>query len=220
MTSQKAPSPAPHMRAAQDFYAGMVQAGHDAETQFIPQAKAEFTRREAGRFVDQAFSKKLAFSKVMHQAVSGVPRAPVPHTFSLFALEYFACVSALNLYRLPDSVEQFKAEIFSEAYLQCCASEEKEWLGIYGADTPLFKQETGYDMGQWRGEVICIYLRALNHKSSRDADTLVAITRLLERMDLSKARGLPVTPVLLEQLAQYLEAPAGWLTRYLKFRPF
>lgn len=220
MSEQNLHSLPPHIRAAQDFYEGMAQAVHEVENTFVSKARQEFSRRDSAAEFDQAFSKQIQFSKVLHHMVSGAPRAPVPHLIPLLNVEYFACISALNLYRLPELVEQFKVELLTEAFLELCHAREQEWLGIYGADVPQFKAQTGHAFGQWRADVVRSYLRALQKKSSLDKDALVAVTLLLSRMALSKAQNIPVSPVMLQSLSALLEMPTGWLSRYIRFRPF
>lgn len=208
-----------YSHAAQEFYEGMSQATLESDSHFAVLAKNAFSQRGMAEEVERSFSMQYRFSKLLHQPVAGVPRAPMPHMVSRYRLEYFACISALNLHRLPGYSEQLKAELFREQFFLLCSEKEMEWLGVYDADLPAFRQETGHERGQWRTDVIKGYLEALESRSSRDADVLVAVHRFLEHMKLSRSRGLAISPVLLETLAQALQQPAGWLEHYLKFHP-
>lgn len=209
----------PHITVGREFYEGMTQAVREADIHFSPMALEVFVKRDLGKRAEQAFNARIVFSKRIHQDVEGLPRAPIPHTASRFMLEYFSCISAINLYRLENAIEQFKAELLSDVFFQLCSEEEMEWLGVYNADLPKFYLETGHQQGQWRVGLIVEYLKKLQHKSSLDSDTLIAIRHFLERMHLSKNHDVPVTPAMEESIAKLLEHSGGWLQHYLKFHP-
>lgn len=205
-------------RAARDFYNGMVTCVLEADSRFIPYAREEFGHRDAAAQFERAINKRIDFSKHMREPMAGgIHHVPVTHNTSRFRLELFCCLSALNLYRAKPRMERLKEELLEANFFHICDEKELDWLGVYDADLPYFKEETGYTLGQWRMQVVKRYLRALQHKSSRDADVLVALNLLLERNDLAKAHGVPVSPVLLEKLAEKLEIPARWLENYLQF---
>lgn len=211
---------APHIRIADDFYEGMCQAVRDAEAHFVPAMRDEYHKERHNDKFERALNNTTSFTKRVNQEISGAPRAPFQHSTPHFMLEYFAAAAALNLYRLPEITEQFKAELLSETFFHFCTEKEAEWLGVENAELPKFEQETGYALGYWRISIIQDYLRNLEKKSSRDADTAVTMRHFLTRMGMGRIHGLPTTPALQERLSQRLERPAGWLKHYLKFHPF
>lgn len=211
--------PPTHTQVAIQFYNGMVQATLDVRDHGLPQMIAEFEKRGIGKTAEQAFNINLHFYKRHHLSHNGVPRAATPHAISRFTLEYFCCLSAINLYRLPQHVEKFKAELLEKSFYAQCAEHELEWLGVYNAEVPNFKRDTGHNLGQWRIDIVKAYLIELNAKSSRDQDTLVAMRRFLHRQELSKGAGVAVSPVMQEACTKALESKAGWLKHYLQFHP-
>lgn len=219
LMSQPQP-PLPHLQIARRFYDGMAKAALDARAGTLPRMLEQFTKRGLEQEAEKAFNKSLYFTKRLQHLYNGLTSAPMQHGVSQFALEYFCCTSALNLYRLPQHAEQFKTELLSTGFFGICESEETEWLGVYNAELPLFARETGHAIGKWRSDVCKIYLIELRAKSSRDADTLVALRRFFDRQQLSKGAGIAVTPAMHETCASLLEGTAGWLEHYLKFHPF
>lgn len=207
----------PHTHIAQQFYAGMTQATLDARNNIQPLIIKQFEKRELHGVAEQTFSKIIYFRKRLLSTHNGLLSAPIEHGVSRFSLEYFCCISALNLFRLSGYVERFKADLQTESFYAHCCERELEWLGVYNADLPYFKQDTGYTPGMWRIAIIKSYLIELGAKSSRDADTLVAIRRFLHRQQLSKGAGVDVTPAMQEACAHLLENNANWLEHYLQF---
>lgn len=214
-----APSHSPE-QAAHQFYDGMLQATHDAREGVLLRILAQFEKRGLHHIAEQAFSKAIYFQKRMEATHNGLPSAPIAHSIRRFGLEFFCCISALNLYRLPRCTEQFKVELFSERFYAHCEEEELGWIGLFNATLPNFKRDTGHEVNHLRSDITKIYLIELKAKSSRDADTLIAMRRFLERQQLSKGTGVDVTPAMLEACAKTIEKQAGWLEHYLKYHPF
>lgn len=212
-------SPLPHIKAARRFYDGMAKAAFDARSATLPRMIEQFDKRDIAQEAEQEFNKSLYFTKRLHHLYNGLTSAPMQHGILQFALEYFCCISALNLYRLPNHTEQFKAELLTTDFFIICEAEEAEWLGVYNAELPHFSRETGHNVNKWRSDICKIYLIELRAKSSRDQDTLVAVRRFLDRQQLSKGAGVAVTPAMHEACAALLESNAGWLEHYLKFHP-
>ncbi|MCH2546788.1 MAG: hypothetical protein MK052_04150 [Alphaproteobacteria bacterium] len=208
-----------HLHATQQFYEGMAQATLDAKSKALPLLVKQFDIRGQKLKAEQAFNKNILFDKRLHQIHNGLPGAPISHALSRFSLEYFCSMSAINLYRLTPLIEQFKAELITEAYYEYCETQEIEWLGVYNADIPNFKRDTGHALGQLRCDIIKLYLTELNAKSSRDSDIFIITRRFLERQQLAKSSGVDVTPAMHEECAKTLEVNAGWLKRYLSFHP-
>lgn len=211
--------PLPHVQVARRFYDGMAKAAFDARAGILPRMIEQFAKRGLEQEAERAFGKPLYFTKRLQHLYNGLTSAPMRHGVSQFALEYFCCISALNLYRLPQHAEQFKTELLTADFFAICEAEEAEWLGVYNAELPHFARETGHATGKWRSDVCKIYLIELRAKSSRDADTLVALRRFFDRQQLSKGAGVAVTPAMHEACAALLEGNAGWLEHYLKFHP-
>lgn len=209
----------PPQQAALQFYDGMLQAATEARATVLPRITAHFASRGMQEIAEQAFSKVVYFQKRMQVTHNGLPCAPIAHGVQRSTLEFFCCLSALNLYRLPRYTEKFKVELFAESFYAHCEAEEMAWLGIYNASTPNFRRDTGHEPNHWRSDVIKTYLMELRAKSSRDADTFVAVRRFLERNQLSKGSGVAVTPAMLESCAETIEAQADWLEHYLKYHP-
>jgi hypothetical protein len=206
----------PHIRAARQFYDGMTQATLESRSTILPRMMEQFEKRELQGVAKQAFNKPVTFHK---RLLVGTP-TPIEHTSSRFAIEFFCCATALNLYRMNSYCEQFKTELLAEAFAVFCTQDELEWLGVYGAEVVDMQGDTGHAQGQMRNDIIQLYLTDLKGKSSLDADTLIAVRRFLGRQELSKAHDIPVSPAMHEACAEVLETPAGWLHNYLKFHDF
>lgn len=207
-----------HARIASQFYDGMIQATLEARNQVVPRLLEQFEKRELLDAAQKAFNTPLIFRK---RLLTDAPDGPtIEHTISRFSVEYFSCISALNLYRLLQHEEKFKAELMRDAFFEHSAKEEPEWLGLYGANAVDLQTDTGHAAGQLRNDIVRFYLNDLLQKSSLDADTLIAIRRFFDRQRLSKNFDVPVTPAMHEACAEIIAPSANWLSNFLKYHPF
>lgn len=202
-----------HTQAAQAFYEGMAQASHAARADFLPPLMKEFGKRGLALEAEHAFAFSYHVSQTDGTRIS-------PFSVPRFQMEFFACISAINLYRAANVLEQFKTELFTETFLEMVVYREREWLGLEeNTQLPHSLKETGYPQWQWRINLVQTYMKALYGKSSRDKDCYIASRRFLNRHGLAKEVEVPISPALLEGCATLLEPYAGWMQHYLCFHP-
>lgn len=202
----------PYQPVAQAFHDGMLQEMLEAEDIFKKPALAEFKQRGLGALAERSFNFKHLVSKLPSLQT---PDHTASHTVTRFRLEYFCCLSALNLYRARAELESFCYDHLVVRLEEWLVETEDEWLELSGQHTPEFRLETGYERGYWRRDVIRAYLRTLEERSSRDSDTLVTVRRFLARHGLAAEAGVAISPALLQACADLLDKRSNWLVRYL-----
>ena len=200
---------------ADAFYSGMITSCHEARETILPNLVQEFAKRKLQTQAEAA----LKYQFIFHKRI-GTHAHWVECSISRFQLELFCCLSAINLYRATQKMEQYKADTLSEIYLKHLGNTEEEWLGIYNAELPDFEASIGCPVGELRQNVISYYAEALNNRNTRDSD-IKTVTRLfLKRQQLGKEYNIDVSPVMEESCTQMLEKNgASWLIHYLAYHP-